>query len=94
MLVTQSDLIPLREAAKLIPPKRGKKVHISTLIRWGRKGKITIFEYNGLKVSRTEILARFTPRPAYSPSIRLYRPDPTPSPFLPFPKRHGRSERS
>lgn len=62
MQVTQDDLIPLKEAAKLIPPKRGKKVHISSLIRWGKSGRITLFQSNGYRVSRTEILAKFRPR--------------------------------
>lgn len=52
------DLVSLSAAARTIPPRRGRKVHVSTLLRWGRRGKITLFECNGYRVSLTEIRAK------------------------------------
>jgi hypothetical protein len=36
---TTESLIPLAQAAKLIPPaRRGKRTHLSTLLRWIQRG--------------------------------------------------------
>jgi len=58
-----ADLIPLREAARLIPPHRmGRSVHVSTLIRWGKQGRIQLYRANGLRVSLTELKLKFGAR--------------------------------
>jgi len=56
------DLITPVEAAKLIPPRRGKRVHASTIIRWGKRGRIRLYQSNGYRVSATEILHKFRVR--------------------------------
>jgi hypothetical protein len=51
------DLIPLSEAAKLLPPKRGAKVHRETILRWAEAGCFRAYPANGWKVSRAEFMA-------------------------------------
>lgn len=63
--ILPQDLISLSQAAKLLPPRHGKRVHVSTLYRWGKKGRITLFECNGIRVSETEIRSRFKVRHKY-----------------------------
>lgn len=63
--ILPDDLISLAQAAKLLPAKRGKRVHVSTIRRWGLSGRLTLFECHGLKVSETELRARFKVRLAH-----------------------------
>jgi hypothetical protein len=57
------DLIPVSAAARLLPPKRGDRVHRGTILRWGDlpgdppKGTYRVYAANGWKVSRSEFLA-------------------------------------
>jgi hypothetical protein len=51
------DLIPLSEAAKLLPPKRGAKVHRETILRWAEAGCFRAYPANGWKVSKREFMA-------------------------------------
>lgn len=60
--ILPDDLITLAQAAKLLPAKRGKRVHTSTLRRWGLSGRLTLFQCNGIKVSESEIRSRFKVR--------------------------------
>ncbi len=53
------DLISLSQAAKLLPPRHGKEMSVSTLYRWCKKGRLTAFECNGIRVSETEIRSKF-----------------------------------
>lgn len=57
--LNDSDFITLPEACLLIPPRRGKKVHVSTLLRWGKAGRITLYRDSRYKVSRSEVLHMF-----------------------------------
>lgn len=57
MHATLADLIPLSEAAAMLPRKRGKKVHIQTIRRWGNLGWFKVIAANGWKVRRSEFLA-------------------------------------
>lgn len=66
--IIHDDFITVAEAASIIPKRRGKKVHTSTLIRWGKQGKITLYVSNGYRLSRSEIEARFAIRPAFQRS--------------------------
>lgn len=60
--IQPTDLISLAEAAAIIPCKhRGKRVHVSTILRWGMAGRVTLYSCNGWKVSETEIRSRFRP---------------------------------
>lgn len=47
-------LLTLSEAARLLERKRGKKVHWSTLRRWGQAGRFCLYFANGWKVQETE----------------------------------------
>jgi hypothetical protein len=58
-----SDLITPAEASKLIPPKKqGKPVHASTIVRWGKSGRIRLYQSNGYRVSASEIMHKFRVR--------------------------------
>ncbi len=59
------DLISLSQAAKLLPPRHGKRVHVATIYRWCKQGRLTAFECNGLRVSLTELKSRFKARMAF-----------------------------
>jgi hypothetical protein len=61
--VDTESLIPLSEVPKLLPTRRGKKVHISTVFRWirsGARGKVldTIL-VGGIRYTSREELFRF-----------------------------------
>lgn len=64
--ILPNDLISLSAAAKLLPPRHGKRVHVATIYRWGKKGRLTLFECNGLRVSETELRSRF--------KVRIHKP--------------------
>lgn len=60
--IQPDDLISLSQAAAIIPRKRGnRRVHISTILRWGKSGRFALYQCNGWKVSETEIRSRFKP---------------------------------
>lgn len=66
--ILPSDLITLKAAAAILPPKRtGKRVCVSTIRRWGITGRIRLYDCNGLKVSETELRSRF--------KVRVVRPE-------------------
>jgi len=67
------DLISVTDAARLILPRRGgKRVHASTIVRWAKRGIITLYRIGsianrrggpcGYRVSQTEIKAKFAVR--------------------------------
>jgi hypothetical protein len=74
--LTSERLIPLAEAAKMVPPaRRGKKTHLSTLLRWVLKGakapdgtlvKLEALRVGGRWMTSREAIQRFalalTPR--------------------------------
>ncbi|MBL8824850.1 MAG: hypothetical protein JNJ77_19850 [Planctomycetia bacterium] len=61
--ILPADLITLNQAAVILPPKKtGKRVCVSTIRRWGLRGKITLYQCNGLKVSETELRSKFRVR--------------------------------
>ncbi len=62
-----SDLIPLSEAAKLLPAYRGARCHASTVYRMGRAGKLRMFRASCWRVSREEVLALAEPKPYREP---------------------------
>lgn len=57
---TPNDLISTREATTLLPSKRpGRKVHISTILRWVLSGKLRGWRVGGSWfVSRSELLSQ------------------------------------
>jgi len=62
--ILNESLIPLAEAAKLVPPRRaGKPAHASTMFRWaagGLKGvKLEVVQVGGTKCTSREALLRF-----------------------------------
>lgn len=57
--ILPNDFITLAQAARIIPSKSGKTLAPSTMYRWGKRGKITLYEANGYKVSLSEIVHRF-----------------------------------
>ncbi len=59
--IAPSDLITLAQASEILPTKKtGKKVSVATLKRWGSRGKITLYDANGLKVSESELRSKFS----------------------------------
>jgi hypothetical protein len=59
--IQPDDLISLRDATVLIPRKGKRRVHVSTILRWGQSGRITLYQCNGWKVSETELRSKFKP---------------------------------
>jgi len=62
--IMHESLVPLAEAAKLVPPRRsGKPAHASTMFRWaagGLKGvKLEVVQVGGTKRTSREALLRF-----------------------------------
>lgn len=54
----QSNLItPVEAAALLMRPTRGRKVHYSTIVKWGKAGRFPMQWCNGWKVEREPFLA-------------------------------------
>jgi hypothetical protein len=51
MLIT-----PAEAAALLERPTRGRKVHTSTILRWGKQGKYQLAWCNGWKVDRASFV--------------------------------------
>lgn len=60
------DLIPLRDAARLIPSYRmGRPVHVSCVLRWAKSGRLQLYKCgSGYRVSLSELRSKFGPRPA------------------------------
>lgn len=61
--VDTESLIPLSEVPKILPTRKGKRVHISTVFRWmrsGARGKVldTIL-VGGIRYTSREELSRF-----------------------------------
>ena len=57
--IVPSDFITLSQAANMIPSKSGAPLAVSTIYRWCKRGKLTLYQSNGYKVSRTEIISKF-----------------------------------
>jgi hypothetical protein len=58
------ELLPLREAAKLLPRRRaGKPTHGSTLLRWAQRGlrgvKLEVVQVGATKCTTEKALRRF-----------------------------------
>lgn len=54
------DLIPVKEAAKLLPSGRaGKRVHVSTLVRWIREGRLPGYRIGRAVMVSASDLGRF-----------------------------------
>ena len=68
-----NDLIGLREATRLLPGLRaGKRIHIATLYRWCRVGRLPSWKIGvGTFVSRSDVLRLAVPvvRPVLVPAI-------------------------
>lgn len=61
--ILPSDLISIKEATFIVPPRMcGKRVTSNTIRRWGITGKIKLYQCNGLKVSETELRSKFKVR--------------------------------
>lgn len=60
--VDSSDFITMSQAARMIPSKSGRPLAPSTIYRWCKRGKLTLYRSNGYKVSRTEIISKFSIR--------------------------------
>jgi hypothetical protein len=72
---TPADLIPLREAAQLIPSRvPGRKLHVSTLVRWVQSGRLRAWRSGRhLFVSRAEVPLVFVPVPVVVDPLVEYR---------------------
>lgn len=57
--ILPDDFITIAHAARIIPSRSGKKLSPATVYRWAKRGKITLYEANGYKVSLTEIQSKF-----------------------------------
>ena len=57
------EVIPLGEVPALLPKRRGKKVHISTIYRWAKSGvyghRLETIKVGGATCTSTEALQRF-----------------------------------
>jgi Protein of unknown function (DUF1580) len=64
--LSTEKLIPFTEAVKLLPRRRGKKAHLSTLHRWctcGVKGvRLEVVQVGGTRCTSREALSRFWAR--------------------------------
>jgi len=67
----QEQLIPLNEVPKLLPRRRGKKIHYQTIYRWATKGtkqyKLATVKVGGIRYTSVEALERFCQ--AHNPSL-------------------------
>lgn len=69
--ILPSDLISLKEATFIVPPRMcGKRVTSNTIRRWGITGRIKLYQCNGLKVSETELRSRFRVRVVTPGAVR------------------------
>lgn len=69
-----TDLIGYSAAAALLPPYRGERAHASTIYRWVQCGRLRGWKTNGLKVSRSELLALIETKPVKAiPQPRSHR---------------------
>ena len=62
-MLNNEQILSFTEAAKCLPPINGRRVHASTVWRWGRKGvcgvKLEILRLGGRFVTSAEALERF-----------------------------------
>lgn len=62
----EEGLIPLADAAKFLPHRKGKAVHFSTLYRWGQRGldgvRLEVVQAGGTKCTSRAALSRFFQR--------------------------------
>lgn len=70
---TVEQLIPLKEIPKLLPRRRGKKVHYQTVWRWSKKGAhgvvLETTRVGHIRYTSQEALKRFFA--SHSPSTQL-----------------------
>ena len=62
--ISNEQLVPLREVPELLPPRpTGKKVHISAVYRWSRRGirgvRLDVITIGGTTYTSKEALQRF-----------------------------------
>lgn len=66
--MNDEELIPLKEASRLLPTRNGKRTHYSTLFRWATKGtkgrKLDSVMIGGVRYTSKEALGRFSVSPA------------------------------
>lgn len=62
--ISHEELIPLKEASKLLPKRNGKRTHYSTVFRWATKGtkgrKLESVMIGGVRYTSKEALDRFS----------------------------------
>ena len=56
MLDTPKLITPAEAAALLERPTRGRKVHTSTILRWGKRGRYQLIWCNGWKVDHASFV--------------------------------------
>lgn len=69
------QLVALREVPQLLPPRRGRRVHVSTLYRWCHRGvngrRLEAARIGGVTYTSREALARFSDPSPTGPSTVL-----------------------
>jgi hypothetical protein len=64
--ITNETLVQLSEAAGLLPGRRGKKLHVSTLYRWVQRGvrgvRLETVLIGGSRLTSVEAIERFVDR--------------------------------
>lgn len=65
--MNEEELVPLKEASRLLPKRNGKRTHYSTLFRWATKGakgrKLESIMIGGVRYTSKEALGRFSTSP-------------------------------
>jgi hypothetical protein len=91
--LTHEQPLPLSEAARRLPPYRGKATHLSTVLRWvltgargpaGEKIRLEAIRLGGRWLTSAEALQRFAER--LTPNLH---PAPTPAPRTPTARRRA-----
>ncbi len=76
--VTTENLITLAEAAKLVPGRHGRGVHVASVYRWAMTGcrgtKLETVAVGGARLTSREAVARFAARCSGHPEIPPPRP--------------------
>ena len=73
IILAEETIIPLLEAPQYLPRRRGKKVHISTLFRWAKKGtagkRLETVKIGGTRCTSLEALQRFIEDDTVNPIV-------------------------
>lgn len=68
------ELIPLHEVPRLLPKRRGKRVHLSTVYRWARPGvrgvRLEVTQVGAQRCTSRDALSRFFARLAGEPQAQ------------------------